>query len=203
MGFAPRFCGSDIAPSKGMSRWLSAIVAVAAVSMMCLAVEASAQGGHETGPSVPTLALDAAADALRDPTTYLPAGMLYVSARLDWNSSQVFFQQGALENNPRFTVSGLPHDVPVSYGTGNRLILIDALSVASVSLANNALAHFAVRFLTIRTPEHRTRWKTLGWIERTLVASSLSYALSVQHFRQWQLNEQRAAALGNSSAGIQ
>jgi hypothetical protein len=68
--------------------------------------------------------------------------------------------------------------------------------VASVSLANNTLAHFTVDALTIRNPEHRKLWKVLGWVERTAVGASLSYVLSVQHFHQWQQNERIAAQRG-------
>ena len=166
--------------------------------MMCLAVEAAAQDGrdgHEP-QSVPSLAVGAATKALRDPTTYVPAGMLYVSSKLDWDSSQAFFQRGDVEENPRYTVSGLPHDTPLSYSAGNRQLITDALSVASVSFVNNTLDEFTVRMLTARSPEHHKLWTALGWIERTVVAGTLSYTLSVRHFQQWEANNQRAIQLG-------
>jgi len=176
-----------------MSKCQSPTVAVAIV--VCLAASASAQDAREA-QSIPSLSLDAVKQTLVDPTTYAPAGMLYVSSRLDWNSSQVFFAHGDLEENPRYTITGLPHDAPLDYGVGNKMLLTDALSVASVSFANNAITHFTVDALTIRNPEHRKLWTTLGWIERVAVATSLSYFLSVQHFEQWQQNERVAAQRG-------
>src|SRR5216684_5611269 len=173
---------------------------VAAAFLMCFtsfAGEASAQGNDNLDSnSIPSLAVQSAVAALKDPTTYAPASMLYVSSRLDWNSSQAFFQHGDVEENPRYTVTGLPHDTPLSYSAGNTQLLVDALSVASVSFANNAIAHFTVDALASRNPEHRKLWKTIGWIERTAVASSLSYMLSVRHFQQWQQNERMAVQRG-------
>jgi hypothetical protein len=163
--------------------------------MLCVAAEVSAQDGRET-PSIPSLTIEAAKQTLLDPTTYAPAGMLYVSSRLDWNSSQVFFAHGDVEENARYTISGLPHDTPLSYSAGNKQLLMDALSVASVSAVNNSIAHFTVDALSIRNPEHRKLWKALGWVERAAVATSLSYVLSVQHFQQWKENERLAAQRG-------
>lgn len=164
--------------------------------MICISTQAWAQDGLDTNKSIPALTVEAAKQTLLDPTTYAPAGFLYVSSRLDWNSSQVFFAHGDVEENPRYTLTGLPHDRPLSYSAGNKQLLTDALSVASVSLVNNAIAHFTVDAMAIRNPEHAKLWKALGWIERTAVASSLSYMLSVQHFRQWQANERIAAQRG-------
>jgi hypothetical protein len=177
-----------------MSIWKSSTVAVA--FMVCIGTQAWAQDGRETSTSIPSLTVEAAKQTLLDPTTYAPAGMLYVSSRLDWNSSQVFFAHGDVEENARYTVTGLPHDRPMSYSQGNTQLLTDALSVASVSAVNNVVAHFTVDALAIRNPEHAKLWKTLGWIERTAVASSLSYILSVQHFRQWETNQRVAAQRG-------
>lgn len=177
-----------------MSTWRSSTVAAA--FMICMTTQAWAQEGPEVNRTVPSLMVEATKQTLLDPTTYAPAGLLYVSSRLDWNSSQVFFAHGDLEQNPRYTISGLPHDLPVSYQQGNKQLLTDALSVASVSAVNNVVAHFTVDAMVIRNPAHRKMWKALGWIERTAVASSMSYVLSVQHFRQWQMNEQIAAQRG-------
>ena len=177
-----------------MSTWRSSTVVAA--YMVCMATQAWAQGGLEANKGIPSLMVEATKQTLLDPTTYAPAGTLYVSSRLDWNSSQVFFAHGDLEQNPRYTISGLPHDLPVSYQQGNKQLITDALSVASVSAVNNVVAHFTVDAMAIRNPEHRKLWKALGWIERTAVASSLSYVLSVQHFRQWQTNQQVAAQRG-------
>jgi hypothetical protein len=164
--------------------------------MICLSTQAWAQDGFDTSKSFPSLTFEAVKQTILDPTTYAPAGMLYVSSRLDWNSSQVFFAHGDVEENPRYTITGLPHDRPMSYTEGNKQLIRDALSVASVSAVNNVVAHFTVDALAIRNPEHAKLWKTLGWIERTAVATSLSYYLSVQHFQQWQVNQRIAAQRG-------
>ena len=131
-----------------------------------------------------------------DPTTYVPATMLYTSMRLDWVSSQPLFQNGFVEDNSRFTRNGLVHDAPVSYAEGNRRIARDALAVLPISLANNATSHSIERFLIGRHPNHRKLVRTLGWIERVSFASYWSYRLSERHFRQWRANEQRARQLG-------
>ena len=39
--------------------------------------------------------------------------------RLDWDSSQIFFQHGFVERNPRYTASGLPNDVALSHAGGD------------------------------------------------------------------------------------
>jgi hypothetical protein len=176
-----------------MSTWKHSTVAAAFVVCM------SAQGAlaqDEATKSIPSLTVEAVKQSLLDPTTYAPAGMLYVSSQLDWKSSQPFFAHGDVEENPRYTITGLPHDTPLSYSAGNKQLITDALSVASVSLVNNTIAHFTVDAMAIRNPEHRKLWKALGWIERAAVASSLSYVLSVQHFHQWQQNEHIATQRG-------
>ena len=151
---------------------------------------------ERTSDSFISLAGNAIKSAALDPSTYVPAGLLYTSSRLDWNSSQPFFQHGAVEENPRYTMSGLPHSQPLSYQAGNRLLLEDAISVASISFANNAIDHLTVRVLSTRYPEHTKLWKTLGWVERAAVATSMSYILSMRHFEQWQQNQRRATQLG-------
>jgi hypothetical protein len=137
-----------------------------------------------------------AVELLRDPTTYVPAGLLYTSMRLDWSSSQPFFQNGFLEDNARYTVSGLSKDRPIAYGDGNRKILMDSLAVLPASFANNVLTHMMERRLSDRYPEHRKLWKTLSWVERIAFASYVSYKMSAPHFRQWQKNERLARQYG-------
>ena len=110
-----------------MTTWKSS--AVAAALMLCVAAKVSAQDGRET-PSIPSLTIEAAKQTILDPTTYAPAGMLYASSRLDWNSSQAFFAHGDVEENARYTITGLSHDTPLSYSAGNNQLLMDALSVA-------------------------------------------------------------------------
>lgn len=133
---------------------------------------------------------------LLDPTSYAPATFLYISSRLDWASSQQFFQNGSLENNERYTISGLPFDVPLSETHGKEQILKDTLAILPISFANNALSVVLQRALTRMDPEHRKRWATLAWIERVVFASTLSYQLSARHFQQWRQNERIAAQLG-------
>jgi hypothetical protein len=174
----------------GVVASLAALIFCATVP--CVAQDRDEQESYAGAP----LAGEIARKTLTDPTSYAPATLLYVSSRLDWDSSQAFFKRGSLEENPRYTISGLPHDVPLSYGAGNRRILMDALSVLPISLANNAVSRLAQGALTQRDPAHRRRWAALGWIERTAVASALSYGLSVRHFRQCQQNARAAAQLG-------
>src|SRR3981081_690868 len=51
-----------------------------------------------------------------DPTTYAPAVIAYDATVRDWKPSQPFFNNGFMEQNQRFTISGRPNDVPVAYG---------------------------------------------------------------------------------------
>src|ERR1700681_3755202 len=50
-----------------------------------------------------------------DPTTYAPALIGYHATMKDWNTSQPFFQNGFVEHNQRFTVTGRPDDTALSY----------------------------------------------------------------------------------------
>lgn len=140
---------------------------------------------------------DVARQVATDPTTYAPAAILFTSLRLDWSSSQPLFQQGFVEDNPLYTQSGLPHDVPVSYREGNRRILLDSLANLSPMIVNNTVARFSERALVNRFPDHPKLIHALGWIERISFSAYLSYQLSSRHFEQWQRNKQMAAALGS------
>jgi hypothetical protein len=131
-----------------------------------------------------------------DPTTYAPTVVAWEATRLDWRSSQIFFQHGLFEHNPRFTVSGLGNDTAISYGAGNRQILADAMANLQVSLLNNVTDRIIERALLRGHPEHPTLVRAIGWIERSAVASYVSYRQSAGHFRQWQENERRALELG-------
>jgi hypothetical protein len=63
-----------------------------------------------------------------DATTY-PAAVLHYDATMrDWQSSQPLLRHGFVEQNPRFTLSGLSNDQPISYGAGRNQILRDAFS---------------------------------------------------------------------------
>jgi hypothetical protein len=131
-----------------------------------------------------------------DPTTYAPTIVAWEATRLDWRSSQIFFQNGFFEHNPRFTVSGRSDDVAIGYAAGNRKILTDSLAILQFSLVNNASARLTERLLMRRFPNQRKLLRTIGWVERSGVASYWSYRLSAGHLRQWQANGRRAQQLG-------
>ena len=132
---------------------------------------------------------------LLDPTTYVPAGISYTATRLDWNTSQPFFARGYIERNPRFTLTGQPNDVPLSFADGNKRILTDTLMVMQMSAVHNLGVQSLERMLIAKNPEHRKLIKTIGWIERIAVSSYWSYRLSEQHWAQWRENQQLASSL--------
>jgi hypothetical protein len=147
-------------------------------------------------PKVSSLTSDLTSGVLLDPTTYVPAATLYTSMRLDWKSSQPFFEHGYFEANDRYTISGRGHDVPVSFAQGKRQILTDSLLNLPMSFVNNASSRVAERFLMNRYPDHPKLIRTLGWIERTAFAGYMSNRLAAKHFRQWQQNVRLAQQLG-------
>jgi hypothetical protein len=120
----------------------------------------------------------------------------YIGTKKDWNTSQPLFRYGLNELNPRFTISGLPNDVPVSYEEGNRRILRDALFNLQTSLIANTTVNTLEYVLVRWSPEHRKLWRRLGWVERISAAAALSYYLSHQHFEQAVRNEQNARQMG-------
>jgi hypothetical protein len=175
-----------------------AILLFAVVFLISAVVPAAAQEEPSVdGRSTIHAIGDVARQVATDPTTYAPAAILFTSLRLDWSSSQPLFHQGFVEDNPRYTQSGLPHDVPVSYREGNRRILLDALANLSPMIVNNTVSRFSERALVNRFPDHPRLIHALGWIERISFSAYLSYQLSSRHFEQWQRNKQMAAALGN------
>jgi hypothetical protein len=131
-----------------------------------------------------------------DPTTYAPAAISYGSTKLDWDTSQVFFRNGYVEGNGRFTIDGTPNSTPLSYGRGDRKIMMDTLQILGGSMAHNFIERSMEQVLLEKYPDHPKLVKTLGWIERSAFASYWSYRLSSAHFRQWKWNQQQAAALG-------
>src|SRR6266511_3410387 len=140
--------------------------------------------------------LDVAKAVIFDPTTYAPATLSYTSQRMDWKTSQTLFQQGWLEHNHLFTVSGRPDDRPISFEAGNRQIARMALLHLQESVANNVSTQIFERVLTDKYPQHRKLFKTLGWAERVTFASYVSYLASVNHFKQSQRNIEMAKAHG-------
>lgn len=131
-----------------------------------------------------------------DPTTYAPAVVAYDATMRDWNSSQPFFRNGYIEHNERFTLTGRPNDMPMSYDAGRSRILSDALINLQISVVNNVTDQVFERMLANRFPEHRRLVRTLGWIERISFASYMSYRLSAAHYRQASENLARAQQLG-------
>ena len=166
-------------------------VSAVALTMLLASSSVSAQE-QNLGSSVS----DVVKKVILDPTTYAPAIVAWEATRLDWQSSQIFFQNGWLERNPRFTVSGHGEDAALGYAAGNRQIFWDAFGNLQLSLVNNASERIMERLLTPRYPGHRKLIRTIGWIERGAMASYLSYLLSAAHFRQWQANEALARQLG-------
>ena len=133
---------------------------------------------------------------LFDPTTYAPATLAYTSMKLDWNSSQMLFRNGWVEQNQRFTISGRPNALPVSYAEGNKRIGQMALLHLQESLVNNTAANIFERVLANKYPQHRTLFKVLSWTERIAFASYVSYMVSADHFRQNERNRQLAIQFG-------
>lgn len=139
---------------------------------------------------------DVARSVLLDPTTYAPATLTYTALRLDWKSSQVFFEHGWLEQNPLFTVSGRLNDVPISYRAGVRVIRGKTFAVLQASVVNNLAVGFGERVLMARYPKPRRLWRTLSWVERISFASYLSYISSAEHIRQVRRNGRLARQYG-------
>lgn len=139
----------------------------------------------------------------KDPTTYALPPIVYTAHRLDWDSSQKVFPFGYNEGNPKFTITGLPSDVPVSHAEGNRRILKYAAKTIGNSIINNAACAIIERRLIERAPHRRKLIRTLGWIERTLVASYWSYHLTHNQMAQWRLNERLAGDLRARQAASQ
>ena len=131
-----------------------------------------------------------------DPTTYTPAALTYTSMRLDWESSQPLFRNGWVEQNHRFTLSGRPNDVPISFADGNKKIRQMALLHLQESLVNNFAANFFERVLAEKYPQHRKLFKVLSWMERIAFASYVSYVASANHFKQAERNRQLAIQYG-------
>ena len=131
-----------------------------------------------------------------DPTTYAPAAISYTSMKMDWKSSQPLFRNGWVEQNHRFTVSGRPNDVPVSFADGNKKIRHMALMHLQESVINNVATNLFERVLVQKYPQHRKLFKTLSWIERIAFSSYMSYVASANHFKQAQRNNELALQYG-------
>jgi hypothetical protein len=171
--------------------------AIAWITILFLsAAPARAQAPAPQDPEHHSAFADVVRGVVLDPTTYAPSVMLYESMHLDWVSSQPFFRNGFVEDNSRYTISGLPHDVPVGYGEGNRRILMDSLQTLPTALAHNTVNRLVERMLIDRFPGHPRMIRTFSWVERIAFASYLSYGLSKDHFHQWSTNDRLAGQLG-------
>jgi hypothetical protein len=131
-----------------------------------------------------------------DPTTYAPALISYDATMRDWNTSQPFFQNGYVERNARFTLTGLSNDRPVSYQIGRNQIMRDTLTTLGVSVIQNTTSRIVEQALMAKYPNHRKMVKTIGWIQRIGIASVMTYKLSAPHYRQAGINAQQAGELG-------
>jgi hypothetical protein len=176
-----------------VSRYLTTLAL--AIILLCAAATASAQTPVERR-SATGFVVDLTKDIVFDPTTWAPASLSFAATRLDWNSSQVFFRQGVLERNPRFTVDGRSPGAPIGYGEGNRKILGDTLAILQMSAVNNVSTHLLERLLARRYPDRRKLLRTVSWIERIAFASYWSHRLSAAHFEQWRTNERLAREFG-------
>jgi hypothetical protein len=193
MDVAPRHsAAAEVSGQRAARLWSSLDVrrgaAFALAGLLAFATGVVAQEPEKRTPLI--------LEVVKDPTTYVPAGLFYTAMRLDWESSQPFFQHGFVEDNAGYTQSGLAKDAPLSNADGKQQILKDALTVLPASIANNALMHMLERRLSDRYPQHRKLWKTLSWIERAAFAGFTSYKLAAPHFQQWQTNERLAKQYG-------
>ena len=170
---------------RAMTRWFLLTI------MILTPAVASAQADTDSN-----LFWDVTKAVVFDPTTYAPATLSYTSMKLDWNSSQPLFRNGWVEQNQRFTLSGRPNDVPVSFVDGNKQIRNMALMHLQESIVNNAAANIFERVLANKYPQHRTLFKILSWSERIAFASYVSYYASAQHFKQAERNRQLALQFG-------
>ena len=167
------------------------LVAVLTTLLLFSAVGAFAQDRVER-----SFIADVMTRVVLDPTTYAPAALAYDATMRDWRTSQPFFQHGFHESNARFTVSGLPNDVAVSYGAGQRIIRADALESLKRSAINNLAEQLIERMLVNKYPNHRKLVRAVGWAQRISFASFKAYRLSATHYRQAGQNERLAKQLG-------
>ena len=163
-------------------------------AMLALAVPLTALAQDVPRP----LVWDLARSVLIDPTTYAPAALSYGAQRLDWKTSRVLIDHGWLEQNPRFTVSGRPNDVAISYAAGNKKIRREALAQLQQSVTANLLIGIGERILVAKYPEHGKLFRALSWGGRITAASWMAYLASAEHFRQIGTNRRLTHEYGYS-----
>ncbi len=139
---------------------------------------------------------DVTKSVIFDPTTYAPATLSYTSMKMDWESSQLLFRHGWVEQNRRFTLTGRANDKPISFADGNKKIRQMALLHLQESVINNVAANVFERVLTDKYPQHRKLFKALSWVERIAFSSYVSYLASANHFKQAERNRQLALQYG-------
>jgi hypothetical protein len=169
----------------------AAALALFAALLLTIARPAWAQDEHRTSPIAAAIK-----GVLLDPTTYAPAAIGYDATMRDWNTSQPFFENGYVEHNARFTLTGRADASAIGYVAGRNQILKDALGAFEISAAQNFGSRLVEGGLMARYPQHRTLIRTVGWIQRIAIASAMSYHLSAGHYRQAEANAQLAVQLG-------
>ncbi len=165
--------------------------AVLGCLVLLLAGDAAAQD-----PATPSSFRSIVGSVVRDPSVYAPAAAKYTAMQLDWSSSQIFFRNGFLERNQRFTVSGRSVDRPVSYAAGNRRVAIQAGILLGWWATGNIAERTVEKLLRDRFDNRRTLITVAGRAARFAGASFFSYSSSVGHLRQWRRNERAARQLG-------
>ena len=170
---------------------MSVFRAMAIALLVALASPASAQ---EQAPA--PLLTGVVKAVILDPTTYAPAIVAWEATRLDWRSSQVFFQLGWTEHNARFTTSGLGDDTAIGYAAGNRKIAMDALANLRLSVVNNFSSRLVERLLIRRYPTRARSFVPSAGSSESRSRRYWTHRLSADHFRQWQENERRARQFG-------
>jgi hypothetical protein len=175
--------------------WLRCLSTSAIVAVLTLTT-AGFVSAQETGSKSSSAVADVIKGVVFDPTTYAPALISYDATMRDWKTSQPFFQNGYVERNSRFTLTGVPNDRPVSYVVGQNQIMRDTLTTFGMSIAQNTTSRIVEQVLLAKYPNHRKAVKTIGWIQRIGLASLMTYQLSAPHYRQAGLNAQQARALG-------
>jgi hypothetical protein len=174
--------------------WLRCLSTSALLAVFTLAT-AGPVSAQENGKQSSAVA-DVIKGVVFDPTTYAPALISYDATMRDWNTSQPFFQNGYVERNARFTLTGLSNDRPVSYVVGRNQIVKDTLATFGFSVVQNTTSRIVERALLAKYPEHRKMVKTIGWAQRIGMAALISYQLSAAHYRQAGVNAQQSRALG-------
>lgn len=159
-------------------------------------VALSAAPGRAQSTSFSEHARSIVVDVFTDPTTYAPAAATEIGKSLDWTSSQRFFAAGYVEENPYYTISGLPHDRPVSRATGHQINLQVSLQVLATSIANNAIVGVASRALAARWPQHKRLIRVASIAERVAFAFGTAYLNSARNFQQWRRNVNAASPSG-------